>query len=77
MFESYKNRDAKNEGHNWPGEGRRNYLHVLKIKKICPDFEKNALIVFIYGLYFLFTIFKRIRASNRKKPEIFSCKAFL
>ena len=43
MFESYKNRDAKNEGHNWPGEGRRNYLHVLKIKKICPDFEKNRL----------------------------------
>ena len=42
MFESYKNRDAKNEGHNWPGEGRRNYLHVLKIKKMCPDFEKKC-----------------------------------
>ena len=62
----------------WGGrgcEGRRPPLPFFENKKKCPYFEKQALILSIFGLSFPFKMyFKSIQERN---SNIFSCGAFL
>ena len=59
----------------WGGE--RSLLPFSKNWKKVPQFwGKNTLITVIYELNFSFKV-QCSRVSRRKKPEIFSCDAFL
>ena len=57
------------------GGGKKSLCPFLKVEKSAMILEKCALIVFIYGLNFLFKTL--LRESNKKNMVKFFCVAFL